>query len=105
MIVLDKSTEEFEMSTFVLVRADRSLFSSYYHKSSYQVKGAAERQAKKLEAKGWGQLVVMSHDDYCARGYDKLTRKVVNLMSGKEVEESINTPYSCSVSSEAYWCN
>lgn len=29
--------------------------------------------------------------------------KVKNLMSGKEVEESITTPHSCSVASETYW--
>lgn len=28
-----------------------------------------------------------------------------NLMTGQEVEENINTPYSCSVASEAYWSN
>lgn len=31
------------------------------------------------------------------------THLVKNLMTGKMVEESINTPYSCSVASEAYW--
>jgi hypothetical protein len=32
-----------------------------------------------------------------------MTRKVVNLMSGKEVEININTPLSCDPSSETYW--
>jgi len=31
------------------------------------------------------------------------THMVKNLMTGTMVEESINTPYSCSVASEAYW--
>ena len=93
-----------QMTTFVLVREDKSLFQSYYHKTSYKVKGAAERKAAKL-AVMYGPIEVMSWDEYCDRGYDKLTRKVVNLMTGREVEESINTPYSCSVASEAYWSN
>ena len=29
---------------------------------------------------------------------------VTNLMSGKQVLEAKDTPYSCSVASEAYWC-
>jgi hypothetical protein len=32
-------------------------------------------------------------------------RSVTNLMSGKQVWESMDTPYSCSVGSEAYWSN
>ena len=33
------------------------------------------------------------------------TRTVTNLMTGQQVEESVTTPYCCSVSSESYWCN
>jgi hypothetical protein len=33
------------------------------------------------------------------------TREVVNIMTGKTVRESVNTPWSCSVASESYWCN
>jgi hypothetical protein len=28
-----------------------------------------------------------------------------NIMTGQEVEERYDTPYACSVSSEAYWSN
>ncbi len=31
------------------------------------------------------------------------TKKVVNLMSGKEIEIDINTPASCDPSTETYW--
>jgi hypothetical protein len=31
------------------------------------------------------------------------TETVKNLMSGKDVEQSVNTPYCCSVASESYW--
>jgi hypothetical protein len=30
---------------------------------------------------------------------------VVNMMTGKLVEEPIDTPYACSVASESYWCS
>ena len=35
----------------------------------------------------------------------KQTRTVTNLMTGEQVEESVTTPYHCSVSSESYWSN
>lgn len=33
------------------------------------------------------------------------THLVRNLMTGDLVEESINTPWNCSVASESYWCS
>jgi hypothetical protein len=30
-------------------------------------------------------------------------RWVQNMMSGKWIQEAIDTPYSCSVASESYW--
>ena len=30
---------------------------------------------------------------------------VTNIMTGEKVKEAVCTPYSCSVASEAYWCN
>lgn len=35
----------------------------------------------------------------------KKTHKVRHLITGEIVDERIDTPYSCSVSSEAYWSN
>lgn len=32
-------------------------------------------------------------------------RSVRNMMSGAQVWEAMDTPYSCSVASESYWCN
>ena len=90
---------------FVLVREDRSILQSYVVRCRFKQKAAAERQAKKLTARGYGELVVMELGVYLDHGYGNLTRKVRNIMTGDEVEENINTPYSCSVSSESYWCN
>ena len=91
--------------TFVLVRPDRSYLQSYVVRCRFKQKAAAVRQAQKLMARGYGDLVVMELSVYLAHGYDKLTRTVRCAMTGKEVVESINTPYACSVASEAYWCN
>lgn len=33
----------------------------------------------------------------------KRTRKVRNLMTGKEIEIDVNTPYCCDPSTERYW--
>jgi len=90
---------------FVLVREDRSILQSYVVRCCFKQKAAAERQAQKLTAKGYGELVVMELDVYLAHGYGNLTRKVHNLMTGEMQEESINTPYCCSVASESYWCS
>jgi hypothetical protein len=88
---------------FVLVRPDRSCLRSYVVRCRFKQKAAAERQAQKLMGQDYGDLVVMEYTEYLANGYDKLTRKVHNLMTGEEVEESINTPNCCSVASETYW--
>lgn len=88
---------------FVLVREDKSLVQSYNFRSSFKQFAAAARLADKLMAQGWGKIVVMDYSEYQMRGYDKLTRVVRNLMNGKEVVESINTPNCCSVASETYW--
>ena len=90
---------------FVLVREDKSLVESYHYRTSFKQKAAAVRMADKLMRglyKG-EKLVVMEYNVYQAHGYDKLTRKVQNMMTGQWVEESINTPYCCSVASESYW--
>ena len=100
--------KEMKMSkTFVLVREDKSLVQSYHFRCQFKQKAAAVRLANKLMAKSYKgeDLVVMEYSVYVAHGYDKLTRKVHCAMTGREVEESINTPYSCSVASESYWCN
>ena len=44
---------------------------------------------------------VASVADYYANIEKQVTR--VNLMSGKEYQESVNTPNYCSPASEAYW--
>lgn len=90
---------------FILVREDNSIFSSYAYKTSFAYRKVAERHAAEYTRKYGTKLTVMSQDDYKAAGYHTLTRKVINLVSGQEVEESINTPHTCSVSSESYWSN
>lgn len=90
---------------FVLVLdSDKSLIQSFNYRTTFKQRAAAERHARKLMRDvRYGNIVVMAYDVYVAHGYDKLTRKVTNAMTGAIVEENINTPYSCSVASEAYW--
>lgn len=75
--------------------------------SQFAYRKVAEKYAAKANRSYYRNsqncYVVISVDDYRAAGYSNLTHKVVNLMTGQEVEESINTPYCCSVSSETYW--
>jgi hypothetical protein len=47
-----------------------------------------------------GVFVVMDVSTYQAQ---VPMREVTNLMTGKTVQESADTPWSCSVASESYW--
>ena len=90
---------------FILVHEDKRIFSSYVYKTQFSYRKVAERHAAEYTRKYGTKLTVMSKEEYQAAGYQNLTRKVTNLMTGQEVEESINTPRSCSVASESYWSN
>ena len=45
----------------------------------------------------------LAHEADYQKLYGNQTRTVHNLMTGALVEEDINTPFACSVSSESYW--
>ena len=65
----------------------------------------AEKMSVNLEHNGVRpRIAVMTAREYFTTIGNR-TVKVRNLMTGAEVEENINTPYSCSVASESYWCN
>lgn len=93
---------------FVLMNTKtKVLMHSYRYKNSYTHKGHAVNAALKHSnspfAKEHGiEYVAIDYDLY-QRHYGNMTKKVMNLMSGKEVEISINTPLCCDVSSETYW--
>jgi len=75
--------------------------------SKFPYRKVAERYAKMANQNDYHDAtncyVVMSVDEYNERGYNQMTHKVRNLMTGEMVDESINTPWSCSVASESYW--
>lgn len=80
-------------STYVLVTDEMRIY-GHRRFAFYKV---ALRHAKK-------GLTVMSLDEYRDLTKGK-TRMVRNAMTGQLQEESMETPYSCSVASEAYWCS
>jgi hypothetical protein len=69
---------------------------------SYKSEGAAKAAVTRLKKSDpnndydWA-----SYEDYKAN--IEKTHMVRNIMTGALVEESINTPYGCSVGDEAYW--
>ena len=110
----------------LMYSGDKTLFQSYHHKTRFTSNAIAQRHADKHNLKastqtdykgkvskvkaadmhhGRGKLVVIAHTDYVKKGYDKRTHMVRNLMTGEMVEENVNTPYTCSVASETYWCS
>lgn len=87
--------------SYVLVTSEMRIYS---HKH-YGYRKVAQKHADKINAYGGNcQLTVMSVDEYYAATEGK-TRRVRNVMTGEWVDEPLYTPYSCSVGSEAYFCN
>ena len=50
------------------------------------------------------QEVEISDYDYYKQHVEQF-KEVRNAMTGQMVKESVNTPYACSVASDAYWQN
>lgn len=69
------------------------------HETERGAKIAATRAAKKTNK----ELVVITVEEYREAMKKVPTKKVINLMSGKEVEIPINTPACCDPSTETYW--
>ena len=110
----------------LMYSGDKTMFQSYHHKTLFTSLAIAQRHADKHNLKastqtdykgkvskvkaadmhnGRGKLVVIPYIEFREKGYDKRTHMVRNAMTGEMVEENINTPYTCSVASEAYWSN
>jgi hypothetical protein len=86
---------------------------------AYKTHAAAQAQLTRMSRKWWDTVYKPGYPEtirdadpiYCYGIAEKeyyfrhIERKVVrvNLMSGVEYEESVNTPLACSPASEAYW--
>lgn len=90
----------FEKKTTRIVRIMRQ---GYWQDAMFKSEGAAKAgftrllKQKKITAKTHAILSVVEF-----RKIEK-TEQVRNLMSGKLVTQSVNTPGCCDVSSETYW--
>lgn len=75
-------------------------------KSFYGTRSLAQAAAKRLSSTSsdpqHGELEVMTMREYQAQ---VPMVEVTNRMTGKKVMERADTPYHCSVASEAYWSN
>jgi hypothetical protein len=71
----------------------------------YLTEGSAKASLTRLVKKGVYKREDMAIADTFTF-VDKIEKKVtkVNMMSGKEFEQPINTPLCCDPSSETYWC-
>ena len=74
-----------------------------FGKDRYATEAAAKAGATRLIRKG--KLSSGTFTIYEISQMPKRTHTVANLMTGTLVEEDVNTPYACSVASEAYWCS
>ena len=73
------------------------------YKTVPAAKAGLTRAAKKDTTMIVADYAVIDVIDY----YENIAKTVtrVNLLSGEEYQEDINTPLSCSPASETYWCN
>jgi hypothetical protein len=69
----------------------------------YKTEAAAKAFLTRMTKMGYRRedYSVAEHNDF----YENIeqTVEVTNLMTGKRVKQSVNTPHCCDVSSETYW--
>lgn len=75
-----------------------------YSKEYYATETAAKAAVTRFDKKGIckkDNVDIATANDFHTK--IEKTEVVINLMSGKEVRQSVNTPHCCDVSSETYW--
>lgn len=75
-----------------------------YSKEYYATETAAKAAVTRFDKKGIcnkDDVAIASANDFHTN--IEKTEVVVNMMSGKHVVQSVNTPHCCDVSSETYW--
>jgi hypothetical protein len=74
-----------------------------YGKEYYATEAAAKAFLTRMAKMGYRKedFAVAEISDF--RANIEKYENVTNLMSGKPVRQSVNTPYYCSVASETYW--
>jgi len=90
-------------SKIVEIQRKNEYAKTTYYKTMSAAKAALTRLSKKADVTEFPIF-----DNAIAESayyYEKLEKQVtkVNMMTGKEFKESINTPHYCSPSSETYW--
>ena len=92
------------MSYVIVARGTGLIVTDGPNKSrAYKTFGAARATRTRLCNKaGWSvsDLSIVARDKYTA---PKIT--VRNMMTGKDVEIDVDTPWACRVDSEAFWSN
>ena len=86
------------------VKSTRIATPKPYGKEHYETEGAAKAAKTRMEkGKRWaGYELAVAEINHYRTNIEQMVKKV-NLMSGKEYWESVNTPNYCSPASEAYW--
>ena len=97
----------FHKGTTRILRVHRK---GHWQDAMYATKGAAKAALTRAAVDYIRKPAAVSNkEDYAIAEYDffvkniEKTEVVTNLMSGKPVRQSVNTPISCDVSSETYW--
>jgi hypothetical protein len=89
---------------FLVYNTDTSAITDGPFKTNSAAKASITRASKKHFIKTGSKLKnrAVAEEVHYYKSIEKMvTRK--NMMTGKEYQESINTPISCSPASETYW--
>lgn len=105
------------MSQFVIV--DETSKAMVFGGKTYKTAGGANRSAlayikRRLKAHDNGNKSALKDAQFAASNWTvmslelynksfRTTKKVINMMSGKEIEIDVNTPACCDPSTETYW--
>jgi hypothetical protein len=90
----------FEKATTKIVRIMRN---GYWQDAIYQTEAAARAGFTRLRKQGKVHPMYFDILPWAEFAKIEKTETRVNLMSGKEFTQSVNTPLCCDPSSETYW--
>jgi len=84
------------------VESTRIATEKRWGKENYATEAAAKAAKTRMAKKGKHPELAVADINTYRTSIEKQVKRV-NMMSGKEYYESVNTPNYCSPSSEAYW--
>jgi hypothetical protein len=88
---------------FVVYNTSTAKIVGSRHRKAFKTMAAAKAHLTRMSKMGYNETEYgVAAQDYYNRYFSKTVTKV-NLMTGQEYNEDVNTPHCCSPASETYW--